>query len=290
MLALVIVSLARPRWGYAFDEVRRKGLDLILAVDVSRSMLSNDVPPSRLERVKLATQDLLNELQGDRVGLIAFAGRAFLQAPLTIDYDAAVDSINDLDTKSIPEGGTNISDAINLATKTYGKAATGNRALIIFTDGEELNGDAVTAAKAAAAAGVKIFTVGVGTPGGSLIPIPGENGGTAFVKDEEGKVVKSKLDDARLREIAQAADGFYLHLDNGPQTMQKLFTDGLGKMKVADINARLSRRPIERYEWPLAAAILLFASGAVNQRPETPADQLATGRRAGRGGTPPYIR
>lgn len=259
VLALVIVSLARPRWGYAFDEVRRKGLDLILAVDVSRSMLSNDVTPSRLERVKLATQDLLNDLQGDRVGLIAFAGRAFLQAPLTIDYDAAVDSINDLDTKSIPEGGTNISDAITLATKTYGKAATGNRALIIFTDGEELNGDAVSAAKAAAAAGVKIFTVGVGTPGGSLIPIPGENGGTAFVKDEEGKVVKSKLDDARLREIAQAADGFYLHLDNGPKTMQELFTDGLGKMKVADINARLSRRAIERYEWPLSAAILLFA-------------------------------
>jgi Ca-activated chloride channel homolog len=259
VLALVIVSLARPRWGYAFGEVRRKGLDLILAVDVSRSMLSNDVPPSRLERVKLATQDLLNDLQGDRVGLIAFAGRAFLQAPLTIDYDAAVDSINDLDTKSIPEGGTNISDAIQLATRTYGKAATGNRALIIFTDGEELNGDAVRAAKAAAAAGVKIFTVGVGTPGGSLIPIPGENGGTAFVKDEEGKVVKSKLDDARLREIAKAADGFYLHLENGPKTMQQLFTDGLSKMKVADINARLSRRPIERYEWPLAAAILLFA-------------------------------
>ncbi|MBA3831148.1 MAG: VWA domain-containing protein, partial [Chthoniobacterales bacterium] len=130
---LVLVSLARPRWGYAFDEVRRKGLDLILAVDVSRSMLSNDVSPNRLERVRLATQDLLNELQGDRVGLIAFAGRAFLQAPLTIDYDAAVNSINDLDTKSIPEGGTNISDAIALATRTYGKAATGNRALIIFT-------------------------------------------------------------------------------------------------------------------------------------------------------------
>ncbi len=259
VLALVLVSLARPRWGYAFDEVRRKGLDLILAVDVSRSMLSNDVPPNRLERVKLATQDLLNNLQGDRVGLIAFAGRAFLQAPLTIDYDAAVDSINDLDTKSIPEGGTNISDAITLATRTYGKAATGNRALIIFTDGEELNGDAVTAAKAAAAAGVKIFTVGVGTPGGSLIPIAGENGGTAFVKDEQGKVVKSKLDDTRLREIAQAAEGFYLHLDNGPKTMQQLFNDGLSKMKVADINARLSRRPIERYEWPLAAAILLFA-------------------------------
>ncbi len=138
VLALVVISLARPRWGYAYYEVKRKGLDLLLAVDVSRSMLSNDVQPSRLERVKLATQDLINELQGDRVGLIAFAGRAFLQAPLTIDYDAAVDSINELDTKIIPEGGTNISDAIALATRTFGKSAIGNRALIIFTDGEDL--------------------------------------------------------------------------------------------------------------------------------------------------------
>ena len=267
VLGLVMVSLARPRVGYAYDEVRRKGLDLILAVDVSRSMLSNDVAPQRLERVKLATQDLIGLLQGDRVGLIAFAGRAFLQAPLTIDYDAAIDSINDLDTNTIPEGGTNISDAIELATKTYGKSATGNRALIIFTDGEELSGDAVNAAKAAAEAGVRIFTIGVGTQGGSLIPIPGENGGTAFVKDEDGKVVKSKLDEARLKEIAEATKGFYLHLENGPRTMQRLSTDGLGKMTVADINARLSRRPIERYEWPLAAAILLFAIALlINER------------------------
>ncbi|HEY1582357.1 MAG TPA: VWA domain-containing protein, partial [Chthoniobacterales bacterium] len=267
VLAFVLVSLARPRWGYAYDEVKRKGLDLILAVDVSRSMLSNDVQPNRLERVKLATQDLINDLQGDRVGLIAFAGRAFLQAPLTIDYDAATDSINQLDTKIIPEGGTNISDAIALATRTFGKAATGNRALIIFTDGEELSGDAVRAAKAAADAGVRIFTIGVGTPGGSLIPIQSDNGGTAFVKDAKGQIVKSKLDEARLREIAEAANGFYLHLENGPQTMKKLFSEGLGKMKVADINAALSRRPIERYEWPLAAAILFFALALlVNER------------------------
>ncbi|MBA2433932.1 MAG: tetratricopeptide repeat protein, partial [Chthoniobacterales bacterium] len=168
-------------------------------------------------------------------------------------------SINELDTKIIPEGGTNISEAIALATRTFGKAATGNRALIIFTDGEELSGDAVKTAKGAAEAGVRIFTVGVGTPGGSLIPIQSENGGTAFVNDAKGEVVKSKLDEARLREVAQAAEGFYLHLGNGPRTMQQLVTDGLGKMKVADINARLSRKPIERYEWPLAAAIFLFA-------------------------------
>jgi Ca-activated chloride channel homolog len=259
VLGLVIVSLARPRWGYAYEDVKRKGLDLLLAVDVSRSMLSNDVQPNRLERVKLATQDLINELQGDRVGLIAFAGRAFLQAPLTIDYDAAADSIQELDTKIIPEGGTNISEAIDLALRTFGKSATGNRALIIFTDGEDLNGDAVTAAKTAADAGVRIFTVGVGTASGSLIPIQGDNGGVSFVKDPKGEVVKSKLDENRLQEIAQAADGFYLHLDNGPQTMKRLASEGLAKMQVAEINARLSRRPIERYEWPLAIAIFFFA-------------------------------
>ena len=136
-------ALAKPRWGYIYEDVKRRGLDLLFAIDTSRSMLSNDVAPNRLERVKLAAQDLITELQGDRVGLIAFAGRAFLQAPLTIDYEAAVESINDLDTKTIPEGGTNISEAIALAIQTFGKSAMGNRALIIFTDGEELSGDAV---------------------------------------------------------------------------------------------------------------------------------------------------
>ncbi len=214
-LSLAIISLAQPRWGYTFEDVKRKGLDLLIAVDTSRSMLSNDVQPNRLERVKLAVQDLINGLQGDRVGLIAFAGRAFLQAPLTIDYDAVVEAINDLDTKSIPEGGTNISSAIALAMQSFGKSATGNRGLIIFTDGEELSGDAAKLAKEAADAGVRIFTVGVGTPQGSLIPITGDDGETSFVKDSAGQVVKSKLDDKRLREIAQATGGFYIHLESG---------------------------------------------------------------------------
>ena len=149
---------------------------------------------------------------------------AFLQAPLTIDYDAAVDSINELDTKTFPEGGTNISEAIALATRTFGKSATGNRALIIFTDGEDLSGDAVRAAKAPQTR-VRIFTVGVGTPGLAHSD-PGEGGGTAFVKDAQGQVVKSKLDETRLREVAQAAGGTYVHLENGPRTMQQLFSDG----------------------------------------------------------------
>jgi Ca-activated chloride channel family protein len=264
-LALAIIALAKPRWGYTYEDVKRRGLDLLFAVDTSRSMLSNDVAPNRLERVKLAAQDLITELQGDRVGLIAFAGRAFLQAPLTIDYDAAVESINDLDTKTIPEGGTNISEAIALATQTFGKSAMGNRALIIFTDGEELSGDAVNEAKKGADAGVRIFTVGVGTAQGSLIPVEGKEGG--FVKDAKGQVVKSKLDENRLREIAQATGGIYLHLENGPQTMRQLYTEGLSKLKAAEIDARLSSRPIERYEWPLAGAIVaLVASLFMNDR------------------------
>ena len=142
-----------------------------------------------------------------------------------------------------------------------------------------MSGDAVKAAKAAAEAGVRIFTVGVGTPGGSLIPIQSENGGTAFVKDAKGEVVKSKLDETRLREVAQAADGFYLHLESGPRTMKQLFTEGLGKMQVADINARLSRKPIERYEWPLAAAIFLFALALlINDRQRARASARLEGR------------
>src|SRR6267142_3869445 len=235
-LALAIVSLAQPRWGYTFEDVKRKGLDLLIAVDTSRSMLSNDVQPNRLDRVKLAIQDLIGQLQGDRVGLIAFAGRAFLQAPLTIDYDAVVEALSDLDTKTIPEGGTNISSAITLAAQSFGKSAMGNRALVIFTDGEELSGDAAKTAKAAAAdAGVRIFTIGVGTPQGSLIPVTSDNGETSFVKDINGQVVKSKLDDKRLREVAEATGGFYLHLENGPRTMQQLQSEGLAKMKAAEM-------------------------------------------------------
>ena len=290
-LALAIVSLAQPRWGYTFEDVKRKGLDLLVAVDTSRSMLSNDVQPNRLERVKLAIQDLINELQGDRVGVIAFAGRAFLQAPLTIDYDAVIEAVNDLDTKTIPEGGTNISSAITLATQSFGKSAVGNRALIIFTDGEELSGDAVKTAKAAADAGVRIFTVGVGTPQGSLIPVTGDSGETSFVKDSAGQVVKSKLDDKRLREIAEATGGFYVHLENGPRTMQQVQNDGLAKMQAAEMDVRLSRRPIERYEWPLSAALIALAfSILIPERKSATARVRRRGRRRERTAVPAPVK
>src|SRR5207237_1291805 len=136
-----------------------------------------------------------------------------------------------------------------------GKNATGNHALKCFSDGEELSGDSVKTAKTVAEAGVRIFTIGACTPQGSLMPVNGEDVGTAFVKDSAGQVVKSKLDEKRLGEIAAATGGFYLHLEDAPRTMSQLYQQGLAKMKAAEIDARLSRRPIERYEWPLGAAM-----------------------------------
>ncbi len=266
-LAFAIVSLARPRWGYTFEEARRRGIDLLIAVDTSRSMLSNDVQPNRLQRVKLAIQDLVDQLEGDRVGLIAFAGRAFVQAPLTIDYGAVIEAVRDLNTQTIPQGGTNIADAISLAMKTYGTSATGNRAMIFFTDGEELSGDAVASAKEAANQGIKVFTVGVGTSQGSLIPITSEDSQSTFVKDAKGQVVKSKLDEKRLREIAEVTGGNYYHLESGPHTAQQIISEGIGKMKAGDIDVRLDRRPIERFEWPLAIALTFFgASFLIGER------------------------
>src|SRR5207249_2942162 len=214
------------------------------------------------------------------------AGRPFLQAPLTIDYDAVVEAVNDLDTKTIPEGGINISSAITLATQSFGKSAMGNRALVIFTDGEELSGDAMKTAKEAADAGVRIFTVGVGTPQGSLIPVTGDDGQTSFVKDSSGQVVKSKLDDKRLREIAQTTGGFYLHLETGPRTMQQIQNEGLAKMQAAEMDVRVSRRPIERYGWPLGAALIALALSILipeRKRARQRAYAVAPARKAARG-------
>ena len=265
-LAALIVSLAQPRYGYTWEESKRHGRDVIVAIDCSRSMLATDVSPSRLARAKLATEDLIEQLPGDRVGLIAFAGTAFLQAPLTIDYGAVLNSLEEFDTDLIPRGGTNISAAITEADAAFGKGESDNRCLIIFTDGEELEADAVSAANAEKDH-MRIFTVGLGSADGSLIPVPAENGGTTFVKDEKGQFVKSRLDEDRLRKIAESTGGFYLHLQNGPAEMKQIVRDGLGQMKEKEFDARMSRRPIERYQWPLSAAlVLLIVSTLIGER------------------------
>jgi Ca-activated chloride channel family protein len=253
-LAAIVVSLAQPRLGFTWEESKRKGRDILIAIDVSKSMLSTDVAPNRLTRAKFAAQDLIAQLGGDRVGLIAFAGSAFLQAPLTADFGAVLNSLNELDTEIIPRGGTNLAEAIRVAVEAFGKGESDHRALIIFTDGEELDADGLQAAEKQKDA-LKIFGVGVGSADGSLIPVPGRSD---FLKDESGQFVKSRLDEARLRKIAEMTGGFYVHLQNGPAEMTRIVRDGLSKMSEQDIDAKLSRQPIERYQWPLGAGIVLL--------------------------------
>ena len=258
-LAGVILSLAQPRYGYTWQESKRRGRDVLLAIDVSRSMLATDLAPNRLARAKLTAQDLIRQLEGDRVGLVAFAGSAFLQAPLTADYGAVLNSLTELDPDIIPVGGSNMAEAIKTAEEAFGKGESDHRCLIIFTDGEELDADGIRAAERVKDT-MRIFTVGLGSTDGSLIPVPGPRGGSEFVRDPDGQFVKSKLDEARLRKIAEATGGFYVHLLNGPAEMTQIIRDGLGKMSEQDIDAKLARQPIERYQWPLSAALVLLAS------------------------------
>ena len=254
----LILTAAQPRWGYETRETHRRGLDLVVIADVSKSMLATDIVPDRLTREKLAIDDLICQLQGDRVGLVAFAGSAFLQAPLTIDYDAVLGSVAELDTELIPRGGTNLGGAIDLALEAFGKNEAGNRAIVLLSDGEATvegeQASGVEAAKRAVTAGARVFTVGFGTPEGSLIPLPGGRKGD-FVRDEDGKIVRSRLDEAALNEIARAGNGSYLRFTSGEATMRTLIQDGLSQLKAGEIDARTARRPIERYQWPLAFAL-----------------------------------
>ena len=276
--ACVVTALARPRHGFTWQEEKRKGRDILLAIDVSKSMLATDITPNRLTRAKLAAQDLTGLLQGDRVGVVAFAGDAFLQAPLTADSGAVLDSIRELDPSVIPVGGTNIADAIKVAVDAFGKGESDNRALVIFSDGEEIDADGIASARNSAES-VRIFTVGIGTNNGSLIPLPAEPGGASFVKDEHGQFVKSRLDENRLRKLAEVGGGIYVHLENGSADMRKIVDEGLKKMNEHEIDAKLSRHPIERYRWPLCLGVALLASSLlVNERrrpPGRPARKIA---------------
>ena len=256
-LALLVVALAEPRLGYDTLEVPHRGRDVVIAMDVSRSMMATDVAPTRLQRAKLLAEDLVSELGGDRIGLVAFAGSAFLQAPLTLDHGAVLSALDELDTDLIPKGGTNLAAAIRASGEAFTKAEGFSRAVIIISDGEELDADGLAAARDAAADGVRIFTVGVGSAEGSEIPLaPGE-----FVRDPSGKVVQSKLDAARMKEIAEATGGFYTPLDE--QAARLLAAEGIGKMAESEIDTESSRRPIERYQWPLGAALALLVLQAL---------------------------
>jgi len=260
-LALIIVALAQPRYGYAQQTIKSHGRDVIIAIDTSRSMLSTDTAPTRLGRAKLIAQDLLNLLKGDRVGLIAFAGTAFLQAPLTLDKGAVLSSIQDLDTNTIPKGGTDIAAAIRMAIAAFGKGEGGSKALVLMTDGEELDESGVEAAKEAAALGIRIFTIGFGSPGGSLIPIKTESGENDFVRDENGNPVNSKLDAPRLTEMANATGGFYQPF--GQDTAKIIYDQGIVPIAAQEMGTLTARKPIERYAWPATAALILLSLWSV---------------------------
>jgi Ca-activated chloride channel family protein len=253
----IVVALARPQYGFIEQEILQQGRDIIIAVDTSRSMLATDVTPNRLTRAKLFAKDLLRLAEGDRVGVIAFAGGAFLQAPLTLDRSASLAAIDELDTTIIPKGGTNIGEAIRMATKAFGKGEGQTRALVILTDGEELDADGIAAARQAYQEGVRIFTVGVGSAEGSLIPVRDDSGRQDFVRDQAGKPVQTRLDASRLAEIATAGGGFYEALE--ADTAAVIFERGILPMETTERGSMASRQPREKYQWPLGVGIGLLA-------------------------------
>src|SRR5437016_2962378 len=185
-VALLIVVLARPQWGFDWEEAKQRGLDVVVAIDTSKSMLAEDVAPNRLTRAKLAALDLKKLAKTDRVGLIAFAGSAFLQCPLSLDDEAFRQSINALDVNIIPQGGTALAEAIDTAQAAFKDKNDNHKVLVLFTDGEDHDGHAVEAAQKAAKEGMHIFTIGVGSANGELLKITDAKGRSDFIKDEQG--------------------------------------------------------------------------------------------------------
>lgn len=277
-LLCLFAALAGPQVGFHWEQVNRRGNEIIFAIDTSRSMLSADVKPNRLTRAKLAIDDFAKKLDGDAVGIVAFAGSAFLACPATLDYGAFHESLSAIDTSTIPRGGTNISSAIQAAQAALRRRPGSDRTLILVTDGEDLEGSAFEAAEAAAKAdSIKIYTVGVGTAAGDLIPIPPEQGG-GFVKDETGAFVRSRLDEQALKAIAGATGGFYVPLGTQAEGLELIFQNVLGTIAKQDLASRQRKIYIERYQWPLAASLALLLSSLLvgsRRRSRAPLKALA---------------
>ncbi len=255
-VAFAVLALARPQWGFSWEEVSQKGLDIVVAIDTSRSMLAADIPPNRLERAKLAALDLMKLAKNDRLGLVAFAGSSFLQCPLTLDDEAFRQSVTALDVNIIPQGGTAIAETIQTALAAF-KEGENHKILVLLTDGEDHEDGAVEAAKAASAKGLRIFTIGIGSADGELIRVRDEKGKMDFLKDESGNVVKSKLNETLLQQIAGAAGGFYLNL-RGANTAELLYERGLAPLPKSEFNSKLMQRYHERFYWPLGIAVVLL--------------------------------
>lgn len=256
-LALLIIAMTRPQYGMEESDIPQTGRDVFIAVDCSKSMLCDDMTPNRLTRAKLAAQDLLDKLRGDRVGLVAFAGRAFLQAPLTTDHEAVRESIQSLDYTTIPRGGSSLASAIELVIQTVEKLPGQHHGMILFTDGQETDEGTVKAAKDAAEKHLLILPVGMGTAEGSLIPDPDPERRGDYLRDPRGNVIKTHLEAALLQEVAVITGGHYLELASQPLT-QSVVDNLTAQLDRQTTASRHESRPIERYQWPLGLGIVCF--------------------------------
>ncbi len=262
------LALARPQYGSEWIDVKRKGIDILFALDTSKSMLTEDTRPNRLGRAKLGILDFVQQLEGDRVGLLPFAGSAFLMCPLTMDYSAFEHSLDSVDTAIIPKGGTDLSAAIKTAQTVLDNQAN-HKILILITDGENLEGDVFKTAASAHEEGMTIFTVGVGTREGELIPNAGSSA-SKYIKDQKGQFITSKLDEKTLRRIAETGGGIYAPLGSSSQGFETIYQEKLALIPKEELAEKRTKIAIERVEWPLLAAFFLLV-----------VEYLVSGRRSG---------
>ncbi len=248
-----VLGIARPQMGAKLKERETRGAEIMICLDVSNSMLAEDYSPCRLDRAKLAISRVVDKLQGDRIGLIIFAGSSFVQLPITTDYISAKMFLNSISTESVPVQGTAIGDAILTAAKSFSAQSEKSRAIIVITDGENHEDDAVDAAKQAAELGIKIYTIGVGSAQGQPIPLNGE-----LLKDSEGNIVVSRLDEGTLRQIASAGNGAYVHAGNEEFGLNPI-VDDIKKMEAEKYNSVVFEEYEEQFMYFLGAALLLFA-------------------------------
>ena len=255
-LLAAIVALTEIKYGFTWEEVKREGVDIVIALDVSDSMLVEDAESggelSRLERAKREIADLLGLLEGDRIGLVAFAGTAFVECPLTLDYGAAEIFLDSLDTDLIPIKGTDLAAAIRESVGAFEGGSNSSQAIILITDGEDHSGQALKAAAEAQEAGVRIFTIGIGRDEGA--PIPSERGG--FRRDRRGEIVLSRLDEATLQRIALDTGGRYVRSVTGDVDLEQIYSQGIkATLEDQELGSKRRQRWEERFQWFVAVAL-----------------------------------
>jgi len=230
-LACLIIAAARPQYGTKIDTSERNGIEAIIALDVSNSMLAEDVRPSRLDKSKMLISNMVDNMKDDKVGLIVYAGQAFTQLPITNDYVSAKMFLETISPSMISVQGTDIATAIDLGIKSFTQKKDISRAIFVITDGEDNEGGAVDAAKEAAKKGIHVYVLGVGSPDGAHIPIPGS---TQYIIDDEGNAVVSRLNEEMCRQIAHAGNGAYIYVDNSSSAQEELskYVDKLAKAKL----------------------------------------------------------